>query len=282
MTIAMIVLQPGDERELAAFLANNRLENQPQILWRVSGAFFMAEQLLAPLEALCQQQPATLLLFPGSPQGDELATRLAWRLQGSAACRVSQCSVADKTLVKAAYGSALTAMLAYSSLPLCISVARDATVHAAYPLMPESEENVVPHPLRAALSPPQCLERPMHPLQSARAVLATGQGASAPVFTELAHALKAELGFTRQRIMCGGCDEQRMLGVSGQAVAPAVCIIAGASGAAAFMAGVNQSEFIVAINTDPAAPVFAAADVGIVGDAEEVLQALAACRSVSD
>jgi hypothetical protein len=66
-----------------------------------------------------------------------------------------------------------------------------------------------------------------------------------------------------------------MLGISGQKIAPALCTMAGASGASAFLAGIAGSDFIVAINHDPAAPVFAAADVGIVGDVTEVLEALA-------
>jgi electron transfer flavoprotein alpha subunit len=56
-----------------------------------------------------------------------------------------------------------------------------------------------------------------------------------------------------------------------------VCIVAGASGAAALMAGVRASRFIVAINSDASAPVFDQADVGIVDDWLPVLEALAAC-----
>ncbi len=77
--------------------------------------------------------------------------------------------------------------------------------------------------------------------------------------------------------MLGECDESRMIGVSGQLLAPALCIVAGASGAAAFSAGITQSQFIVAINNHPDAPVFAQADVGIVAEWQPALEALAQC-----
>ncbi|GLR08396.1 electron transfer flavoprotein [Mixta theicola] len=281
MKIVLVVLHSGDEQDFAAFLADNQLEALPRTLWRATAPFFLAEQLLAPLEVAFRADPAALILFPCSREGDELATRLAWRLNGSAVCRASGCSLTEKKVSKAAYGSALTAMLTYSALPLCLTPARTLAGYRGNVPEAVTEKAIVPQPLGHSLAPPQRLSRPEHPLQSAKYVLATGQGACGEIFTELARGLDAEPGYTRQRVMSGGCDEQRMLGVSGQTVAPKVCIIAGASGASAFMTGVSKSQFIVAVNTDPAAPVFAAADVGIVGDAQAVLEALAARRRAS-
>lgn len=281
MNIALVVLGPDDEQHFASFLADNQLAALPRVLWRVSTPFFLAEQLLASLEAAFSQAPATLVLFPASGEGDELATRLAWRLKGSAACRVSRCDLARQCVTKAAYGNALSATLSFRALPLCLTPARAAPEHVDKAPETLPEVNIVPQPLRSSLAPPQQFAQPAHPLQTAAWILATGQGACDEVFSDLARRLDAVQGFTRQRVMCGGCDERRMLGISGQIVAPEVCIIAGASGASAFMAGVSRSRFIVAVNTDPAAPVFAAADVGVVGDAKAVLEALAACRDAS-
>jgi len=64
--------------------------------------------------------------------------------------------------------------------------------------------------------------------------------------------------------------------VSGARSAPALCIVAGAYGAPAFLWGVERAGFIVAVNTDEHAPIVGAADVVVLGDAVDVVEALAA------
>ncbi|WP_324722883.1 FAD-binding protein [Lelliottia sp. JS-SCA-14] len=274
MNIAMVILKPEDEGPMADFLAAHQLH--PQCCWCINGG--NTEALLPALEAAFITDSPEMVLFPSAAAGDELATRLAWRLRGSAICQVQSWNNETHTVTKAVYGSALTATLRPERLPICLSLAANLPrLNAVFPTdIPTTE--IVPIEISGGLPEPEILTKFAHPLQSARVVLATGQGATGEIFDQLAAALHSEPAFTRQRVMAGGCDEQRMLGISGQSVAPEVCLIAGASGASAFMAGVSQSRFIVAINQDRDAAVFAAADVGVVGDAQEVLQALVACR----
>lgn len=277
MKMALAVFDEVDVKRAAAFIHDNALDNASLVLWRLTGSATPADALLVALEAEFHQSAVDMIFFPASVEGDELATRLAWRLQGCAVCQILSCD-AD-TVTKAVYGNALTATLRAERLPACFSLSRH--LPARDTPLPDGL-NVVQIdslPQAGGLPPPEILNKSQHPLQTARVVLATGQGASGEAFARFAAELNAEIGFTRQRVMAGGCDEQRMLGISGQSVAPEICIIAGASGASAFMAGVQQSGLIVAVNTDSAAPVFAAADVGIVGDAQEVLSALVDCAN---
>ena len=58
----------------------------------------------------------------------------------------------------------------------------------------------------------------------------------------LAEKLGAEVGYSRARVMNGGVDAEKVIGISGHLLAPEVCIVVGASGAAALMAGVRNSK----------------------------------------
>ena len=65
-----------------------------------------------------------------------------------------------------------------------------------------------------------------------------------------------------------------LIGVSGAMTNPEVCIAVGASGAAAFYAGIEKSKFIVAVNTDEKAPIMKNADVVVVEDFKPFIEAL--------
>ena len=85
----------------------------------------------------------------------------------------------------------------------------------------------------------------------------------------------AAFGVTRPVVMNAWAAPDRQLGVSGTRTAPAVCIVAGASGAPAFLWGVERAGFIAAVDTDDHAPIGGEADVFVVDDAVAVLEALA-------
>jgi electron transfer flavoprotein alpha subunit len=83
---------------------------------------------------------------------------------------------------------------------------------------------------------------------------------------DLAGALGAELACTRPVVDKQWLEKSRQVGTSGLTVKPKIYITVGVSGSFQHLGGVKGGPFIVAINQDPAAPIFASADVGIVGD----------------
>ncbi len=91
---------------------------------------------------------------------------------------------------------------------------------------------------------------------------------------ELARVLGAEVGATRAVTQAGWLESERQVGQTGKTVRPKLYIAAGVSGAIQHRVGMEASDIIVAINTDPNAPIFDFAHHGIVGNAMQVLPVL--------
>lgn len=91
---------------------------------------------------------------------------------------------------------------------------------------------------------------------------------------ELAELLGGQVASTRPLIEAGWTDAKKQIGLSGRTVRPRLIITLGVSGAVQFTAGMNNSDYIFAINKDDKAPIFKVAHYGIVGDIYEIVPKL--------
>jgi len=101
-----------------------------------------------------------------------------------------------------------------------------------------------------------------------------GEEENLELLFDLADALDATVSASRPIIDNGWLPRNRQVGQSGKVVTPDVYLAVGISGAVQHVAGMKGADTIVAINTDPEAPIFDIADYGIVGDLFDVVPAL--------
>jgi electron transfer flavoprotein alpha subunit len=98
-----------------------------------------------------------------------------------------------------------------------------------------------------------------------------GSAADFNLIHQLAQALGGEVGASRAAVDFGFTQKERQIGQTGAVVRPKLYIACGISGSIQHRAGMEESQKIIAINTDPKAPIFSVAHMGIVGDLKEII-----------
>lgn len=115
-------------------------------------------------------------------------------------------------------------------------------------------------------------------LDTANIIVAVGRGCCQPedleIIQRLAENLGAVVAGSRPLVEEGLLPHTRQVGQSGITVSPDLYLAVGISGAIQHLVGMNASKKIIAINSDPQAPIFKIADLGIVADAREILPRL--------
>lgn len=117
-------------------------------------------------------------------------------------------------------------------------------------------------------------------IEDARVIVAGGRGcqkaANLELLQDLAEKLGGVMAGSRAIVEQGWIPHTRQVGQSGTTVGPELYIAAGISGAIQHIVGMSSSKTVIAINKDPDAAIFKTADLGVVGDAVEIIPILSA------
>jgi electron transfer flavoprotein alpha subunit len=240
------------------------------------------EDFAAAIAGWCEAARPWSVLAPGTLWGREVAGRVAARLGAGLTGDAVELEVRDKRLVswKPAFGGRLLAAIRATS-DIQLATVRPGVLPLRAPraggrlarctVLGASARHRV-----SVLS--ETRDDHVDDLLAAKHVIAVGAGITRDEYGQLAPLLQAiggELAATRKVTDRGWLPRARQVGLTGHSLTPDLYLALGVAGKFNHMVGVRAAKTIVAVNTDPAAPVFDWADVGLVADWHEVVPLLA-------
>jgi len=238
-------------------------------------------------ELVCRHQP-DILMLGATAQGRDLAPRLACRLRTGLTADCTQLEIGPTGLVywtRPAFGGNIMSTNICPDTRPQMGTVRPGVFPRPTP-DPERTGELVEE--GAALDP-SCvrtevletlafLDGPTANLQEAEIIVAGGRGMKGAehfaLLEELAKALGGSVGASRAAVDAGWISPVHQVGQTGKTVSPRIYIACGISGALQHLIGMNGAKTIIAINQDPAAPIFRIADYGIVGDLFKIVPIL--------
>ena len=237
-------------------------------------------------QALMQAKPS-VFLCGATPNGRDLAGRLAVRLRTglNADCSGLWMRVENGTLVSevSGFGGGVLALIEMGThRPQMATVRPGVFPHGEPNPTRTGEVGTIPlDDLSPELIHTQVKEHVVGrgvDLTQAEALVVGGRGVAGDydLMRTLADLLDGEVGATRPPVDEGHIERERMVGQTGTVCRPKLAITCGVSGAFHFVVGIQEAETVIAINSDPEAPIFDYADYCVVGDVFEIVPSLIA------
>ena len=250
---------------------------------------FITEPHCQTLAALARKHSPEIILLGATTRGRDLASAVATEMETGLTADCTALEIDPESLLlrqtRPAFGGNIMATIITPGHRPQMATVRPGVFPLPETVAGATGEVIVSKPRLAAQQPVRQLEFIPNPeeevaLQGANVVVSGGRGMrqlkNFAMLEELARELGGVVGASRGAVDAGWVSQRRQVGQTGQTVRPALYIAVGISGAIQHLAGMQHSDMILAINSDPTAPIFDIADYGIVGDLFEVVPALIA------
>jgi len=266
MTVLLYV-EPEDDLSLQALSLAHQLGDVRAV--SIDGAYQPSAWA-----AVLAAQEADTIVAAGSDRGNELLAHVAARLDQPFAANVTH--VDGDAVTRVRWGGSLLEEARLHGSPRILSVAPHTQPAEA---LPDVEE------LEAPEAPVKVLERVEEQsggvsLRDAKVVVSGGRGVGSSeafdIIEELAGLLGGAVGCSRVVTSAGWRPHADQVGQTGTKISADLYVACGISGATQHIAGAKGAKKILAINSDPEAPILATADYAVIGDLHEIVPAISA------
>jgi electron transfer flavoprotein alpha subunit len=243
------------------------------------------------MSELVSKYKPRVVLYGATFIGRDLAPRVASYTKSGLTADCTDLQISDVTYlrkdyknlllqIRPAFGGNIIATIITPDVPIQMATVREGVMESA-PL-----KNVVKGQIKEIPYTPEKIDQLIKiierhheeskiNLKTSSIIIAGGYGMGTKenfqILHELAHVLGGEVAGSRAAVDAGFIAHERQVGQTGVTVRPKLYIACGISGAIQHRAGMQDSNKIIAINTDPEAPIFDVCHYGIVGDANEVI-----------
>ncbi|EPL9569059.1 electron transfer flavoprotein subunit alpha/FixB family protein [Providencia rettgeri] len=284
ITAALDILSAGGQLHL--LVAGDNAENVEEQAASLKGvnkvltiqSDTLKDQLAEPMTSAIMSvaQNYSHLLFPATTFGKNIAPRVAAKLGIAQISDITQV-IDAQNFIRPIYAGNALATVQNNGHQVVITVRSSAFSGASETQNNAEIEHITPNELvqRTQLKSQSLTQVSRAELSSAKVVISGGRGLSSgenfALLETIADKLGAAVGASRAAVDAGYVPNDYQVGQTGKIVAPDLYIAVGISGAIQHIAGMKESKVIVAINSDPEAPIFQVADYGIVGDLFEIL-----------
>ncbi len=237
---------------------------------------------------LISKYKPNIVLYPATISGRDLAPRVASILELGLTADCTELSIMDELLLQTrpAYGGNIMADIISPYTRPQMATVRPNVMEAA-PLKDKNIAEIIETSVNINLKSlkikikevvSRATDGSEIPIDEADIIVSGGRGVgsreSFKMLEDLANVLNGAVGASRAAVDLGCIPKSHQVGQSGTTVSPTIYIACGISGTIQHLVGMKSSDVIIAINTNPEAPIFDVADYGIVGDLHEVVPLL--------
>ena len=249
---------------------------------------YVTEPYTKAIYELVKKYDPEIAIYGATSIGRDLAPRLAARIHTglTADCTGLEIDEESKNLLmtRPAFGGNLMATILCEDFRPQMSTVRPGVMQALAKdesrkgEIVEEKIDFTPADMNIKIKEILKLENKKKDITEAAILVSGGRGIGGPegfsILQDLADELGAEVSTSRATVDAGWIEKDRQVGQTGKTVRPELYFALGISGAIQHLAGMEESDLIIAVNKNEGAPIFTVADLGIVGDLNAVVPKL--------